>query len=101
MVDRPQRHRGPSEDVSPVPGVQIRRGIPIAEHEKLRDAGKELDRRIGRLGIEDRLALLQLMEDQFPDNVIDSDTTTHGANRALSTSDYRELSDDSSDRSYL
>jgi hypothetical protein len=71
MVDQPQRHWGPSEDVSSIAGVQVWRSIPIAEHERLRDVGKELDRRIGRLGIEDRLALLAIIKERFPDPVID------------------------------
>lgn len=71
-LPKAERISGPSHDLSNVEGVQIFRGIPAEESERLRELTTELRRRIGRLGLDDRLRLLEIMKNDFPDSMLDT-----------------------------
>lgn len=76
MTGKPEntgRRWGSSHNMSPVDGIVVRRGIPIADSERLDELGDELRQRIGRMGIPEREELLEHMQRDFPDPVLDAE----------------------------
>lgn len=79
MTDKHPKVWGSSHDQSTVEGVQIMRGIPAAEADKLHQLSQELRRRIGRLGLDDRQRLLEMMQTEFPDSILDKEPEETGS----------------------
>jgi hypothetical protein len=83
MSDNTERRWGSSHNMSPVDGIVVRRGIPIADSERLDELGDELRQRIGRMGIPEREELLEHMQRDFPDPVLDAEQRGPGVPYSL------------------